>query len=302
MVTCIADSLRFWGILVKLESERKPRPARLSESVERSTSFPNVGRWNCRAFGLSCTAPVGKPAPQQTGKSVLRWLRLGTAAILFFALAASFCGNSVLAADKSGVSPNSISLPKGPGSIEGLGESFQPTLNTGTAKYGIALKVPPGTAGQTPDLRLAYEGGGGNGSLGFGWQLSIPSIQRRTDKGIPFYGTDPELDRVDVFINDMKEELVPQSNGDWFCKNEGTFIRYRFVPSLAHPMGEGRGEGGSNYRQGPRHKLRTSRAPVSPASACSTGSFGVCFKGYPPAFPRPSSRNPCRSCCGDHSP
>ena len=47
----------------------------------------------------------------------------------------------IRAADKSGVSPNSISLPKGPGSIEGLGESFQPTLNTGTAQYGITLNV-----------------------------------------------------------------------------------------------------------------------------------------------------------------
>src|SRR5437660_6457149 len=63
-------------------------------------------------------------------------------------------GHYAPAADKSGVSPNTISLPKGPGSIEGLGESFQPTLNTGTAKYSIALKVPPGTAGHTPELRL----------------------------------------------------------------------------------------------------------------------------------------------------
>src|SRR3954471_16359764 len=72
-----------------------------------------------------------------------------------------------LAADKSGVGPNSISLPKGPGSIEGLGESFQPTLNTGTAKYGVALKLPPGTAGHMPSLSLAYDGGGPNGPLGF---------------------------------------------------------------------------------------------------------------------------------------
>ena len=58
------------------------------------------------------------------------------------------------AADKSGVSPNSISLPKGPGSIEGLGESFQPNLNTGTAKYGISLKLPPGVAGHAPACSL----------------------------------------------------------------------------------------------------------------------------------------------------
>src|SRR5438477_12048570 len=89
--------------------------------------------------------------------------------------------------DKSGVSPSAISLPKGPGSIEGLGESFQPHLNTGTTKYGISLKVPPGTAGHAPALGLGYEGGAGNGPLGYGWSLSLPSIQRRTDHGIPTY-------------------------------------------------------------------------------------------------------------------
>src|SRR5262245_63912817 len=81
-------------------------------------------------------------------------------------------------ADKSGVSPNSISLPKGPGSIEGLGESFQPCLNTGTARYSIGLKLSPGTAGNQPHLSLSYDGGSGNGPLGYGWHLALPSIQR----------------------------------------------------------------------------------------------------------------------------
>src|SRR5438094_8057121 len=83
--------------------------------------------------------------------------------------------------DKSGVSPNSISLPKGPGSIEGLGESFQPSLNTGTAKHGISLKLPPGVAGHAPALGLSYEGGGGNGSLGYGWSLPTAFVRRRSD-------------------------------------------------------------------------------------------------------------------------
>src|SRR5262245_58384516 len=37
-----------------------------------------------------------------------------------------------LGADKNGVSPNAISVPSGPGSVEGLGESFEPSLNSGT--------------------------------------------------------------------------------------------------------------------------------------------------------------------------
>ncbi len=132
-------------------------------------------------------------------------------------------------ADKNGVSPSAISLPKGPGSIEGLGESFQPTLNTGTACYGIGLSLPPGTAGHQPTLKLRYEGGGGNGAVGYGWSLPVPMIQRRSDRGIPLYGQDLGLDRSDRFINETKEELVPQADGFYFCENEGAFVRYRQV-------------------------------------------------------------------------
>lgn len=133
------------------------------------------------------------------------------------------------AADKNGVSPSAISVPKGPGSIEGLGESFQPSLNTGTAQSGLSLKLPPGVRGFQPSLRFDYEGGGANGPLGYGWRISLPSIQRRTDKGIPTYGQALGLERPDRFINEMKEELVPQADGYYFCENEGAFIRYRQV-------------------------------------------------------------------------
>ena len=135
----------------------------------------------------------------------------------------------IQAADKNGVSPNAISLPKGPGSIEGFGESFQPTLNTGTAKYGMALDLPPGTAGHGPAMRLSYEGGSGNGVLGFGWHLALPMIQRRSDQGIPLYGEDLGLDRADRFLNESKEELVPLPEGYFRCENEGAFVRYRFL-------------------------------------------------------------------------
>lgn len=148
------------------------------------------------------------------------------------------------AADKSGVSPNTISLPKGPGSIEGLGEAFQPTLNTGTAKYSVKLALPPGTAGHVPNVTLNYEGGGGNGCLGLGWSLPTAYVQRQTDKGIPRYidgsngmdddadGTIDEPDEIDRFISEMKEEIVPvvmDGATVFFCKNEGAFIRYRRV-------------------------------------------------------------------------
>ena len=148
--------------------------------------------------------------------------RISTAAALLIC-------SMALGADKSGVSPNSISLPKGPGSIEGLGESFQPTLNTGTAKYGLGIKLPPGTAGHAPSLSLSYDGGGGNGPFGYGWSMTLPHIQRRTDKGIPTYGEPLGVQRPDTFITESREELVPTADGYFFCENESSFIRYRQV-------------------------------------------------------------------------
>ena len=146
--------------------------------------------------------------------------------------------------DKSGVDPNTISLPSGPGTIEGLGEAFQPTLNTGTAKYNVALTLTPGTTGHTPALHLTYESGSGNGCVGYGWSLPMAYVQRQTDQGIPHYvdsaneadddfdGDIDEMDELDGFINEIKEELVPvasEEETDFFCKTEGTFVRYRRV-------------------------------------------------------------------------
>src|SRR5215510_13672870 len=85
--------------------------------------------------------------------------------------------------DKSGVKPSVISLPSGAGSIEGLGESFEPQLNTGSSGYGIAIAVPPGRAGLQPKVHLAYNSNLGNSAVGLGWSLDLPMIKRQTDKG-----------------------------------------------------------------------------------------------------------------------
>lgn len=146
--------------------------------------------------------------------------------------------------NKSGVSPNVISLPGGPGSIEGLGEAFQPALHTGTGKHSLGLKLPPGLAGHAPRLSLFYDGGQGNGALGLGWGLPAPFVQRQTDKGIPRYvdgpdGIDNDFDEevdnpqeIDRFINESSEELVPVREGEmirYYCRVEGAFIRYQKV-------------------------------------------------------------------------
>ena len=76
--------------------------------------------------------------------------------------------------DKSGVKPQVINLPSGPGSVQGLGDAFQPQLNTGTAGYRVPLSLPAGSGGFAPALSLVYDGGQGNGPFGLGWRLDLP--------------------------------------------------------------------------------------------------------------------------------
>ena len=140
---------------------------------------------------------------------------LGAAAVLLLALPSALS----LAANKSGVEPQVLSLPKGPGSIDGLGESFEPRLNTGTAAYRVALAVPPGVAGSAPALALVYDSGYGNGPVGLGWRIDLPTLQRQTDKGLPGYT------EADTLMHSTAGELVPMGDGQYRAKIEGVFLR-----------------------------------------------------------------------------
>jgi RHS repeat-associated protein len=145
-------------------------------------------------------------------------------------LAVAYCFISAADAasppDKSGVKPSVISLPRGAGSIEGLGGSFQPQLNTGGSTYGISISLPKGRGGLTPSIHLGYNSFSGNGIAGIGWSLEFMSVKRETDKGFPEYNSG------DTFVFGG-EELVPLSNAehDWRCENERDFNRLRQVDS-----------------------------------------------------------------------
>ena len=144
-----------------------------------------------------------------------------------------FVSNSPAAApDKSGVKPNVISLPSGPGSIEGLGDAFQPQVNTGTATYGVPLRLPPGAAGFAPSLALSYNSGSGNSSFGQGWNCGPALvIERQTEKGFPRYrDTDAGAILRDTFVFGA-EELVPLSDGTYRCENEAGFRRFTPIAS-----------------------------------------------------------------------
>src|SRR3954466_13648265 len=81
----------------------------------------------------------------------------------------------------------SINLPKGGGAIRGIGEKFAANPVTGTGSMSVPLATSPGRSGFAPQLSLTYGSGAGNGPFGFGWSLALPSITRKTDRGIPQY-------------------------------------------------------------------------------------------------------------------
>ena len=123
--------------------------------------------------------------------------------------------------DAAAPSPSlpSVSVPKGGGAIRGIGEKFDAHPTTGTGSMHVPVATSPGRSGFGPQLSLAYDSGTGNGPFGLGWSLSLPSITRKTDKGLPLYGDGIE---TDVFILSGAEDLVPvltMQNGRWSAEN-----------------------------------------------------------------------------------
>jgi RHS repeat-associated protein len=119
-------------------------------------------------------------------------------------------------ASNNGFTIPSISLPKGGGAIRGIGEKFAANPVTGTGSLTVPIFTSPGRSGFGPSLSLSYDSGSGNGPFGFGWSLSLPSITRKTGKGIPKY---QDANESDVFILSGAEDLVPvfkkNDEGDW---------------------------------------------------------------------------------------
>jgi len=70
----------------------------------------------------------------------------------------------------------------------------------------VPIYVSPGRSGFGPQLSLSYDSGASNGAFGLGWSLGLPSITRKTDKGLPQYA---DAEESDTFILSGAEDLVP---------------------------------------------------------------------------------------------
>ena len=102
----------------------------------------------------------------------------------------------------------------------------------------VPLFTSPGHSGFGPQLSLSYDSGAGNGPFGFGWHLSVPSIARRTDKGLPKY---LDAEESDIFILSGAEDLVPvliQGKDGWERQtfdspaNDPGYIVQRYRPRI----------------------------------------------------------------------
>lgn len=145
-----------------------------------------------------------------------------------FAIAIALCSTPGLSAasDRSGVRPEVLNVPAGPGAIEGLGEGFDASAQSGSGGTSVGIRVPPGPAGFAPSLSLNYATGAGNSALGMGWSLPLPMVSRGTDRGLPRY------DDSDIFVLSGMgatgaEDLVQVADGSYRFRIEGAFVRGR---------------------------------------------------------------------------
>lgn len=103
------------------------------------------------------------------------------------------------------------SLPKGGGTLQGMGESLGNVGPTGQAGLSLPLPVSAGR-GYAPAMSLSYSSNGGNGPFGLGWQSALMSVRRRTSRGVPQYNDEGSFDK-DSFVGPDGEVLVAEVNG-----------------------------------------------------------------------------------------
>ena len=112
-------------------------------------------------------------------------------------------------------------LPKGGGAIHGMGERFAVEASTGGFSLTVPVPTSAGRGASTADLSLTYRPGGGNSPFGLGWHVGVPSIARKTSRGVPTY-TDS-----DVFVlggDDLVPLLRPDGSGGFAVYDEPATI------------------------------------------------------------------------------
>ena len=152
--------------------------------------------------------------------------------IQFGILAALLAASSSLA--QTGVNDDRVSLPEGPGSLEGIGDNASINANMGSMSFSVPIAVPEGFGGVTPSLSLDYSSAAPMGISGIGWDLAVPFIERMTNLRLPEYNA------ADDIVANGGQQLVRVARdadfAEYRARFEGGFSRYRW-----HDGADGRG-------------------------------------------------------------
>ncbi|MEO1266859.1 MAG: toxin TcdB middle/N-terminal domain-containing protein, partial [Myxococcota bacterium] len=126
---------------------------------------------------------------------------------------------------QTGVSDDRVSLPEGPGSLEGVGENVEMDPNMGSMRHSVAISTPKGFPAVSPSLSLSYNSGAGASIVGIGWMMDTPHIERMTYRGLPEYTTDDDF----AASGGSQLVLLPGSNPPTYrARYEKGFVRYRW--------------------------------------------------------------------------
>jgi len=105
--------------------------------------------------------------------------------------------------------PTSIKDLKAADPSAGVGLVAPPSGNSeGDARLSYPIDLPDGRQGMAPDLGLSYSSAAGNGWLGVGWDLSVPSVGIDTRWGVPRYDAGNETETYVV----GSAQLTPVAN------------------------------------------------------------------------------------------
>lgn len=109
--------------------------------------------------------------------------------------------------------PTSIKDVKAADPAAGVVSIPPPTPNNmGSATTSFPIKLPAGRGGMQPSLSVNYNSEGGNGWMGIGWDISVPSISIDTRWGAPRYdnssGPDLNCPGYETEIYSMSGEML----------------------------------------------------------------------------------------------
>lgn len=138
----------------------------------------------------------------------------------------------------------SINLPKGGGAMKGIDEKFSVNAINGSASFSVPLPFSP-ARGASPSMSISYNSGSGNGIFGLGWNLSLGTIKRKTDTGLPQYLDSNESDTyliadaedlVPAFKKDSSGQFEKDSHGNYFIDDyesqDNQYVIRAYLPRI----------------------------------------------------------------------